>query len=72
VEFSKPHQLKPIPVGTVKVFFSIIEKANLELIVEFNFENESLKHKLDSTMRTNMIEVSKSTLLLEIAKLLYN
>ena len=29
-----------------------------EYEIEFNFENESLKHKLDNTMRTNMIEVS--------------
>jgi hypothetical protein len=26
--------------------------------VEFNFENESLKHKYGSTMRKNMFEVS--------------
>lgn len=57
VEFSKPHPLKPIPEGTVKVFFSVIEKTNGDLVVEFNFENESLKHKLDNTMRTNMFEV---------------
>ena len=57
VEFSKPHSIKPIPEGTVKVFFSLIEKANGDCIVEFNFENESLKHKLDNTMRTNMFEV---------------
>lgn len=58
VEFSKPHQIKPIPEGTVRVLFAIIEKSNGEYIVEFNFENESLKHKLDSTMRTNMFEVT--------------
>ena len=59
VEFSKPTQGKPIPEGTVKVFFRIIigEKNNYD--IEFNFENESLKHKLNrSTMRTNMFEVS--------------
>ena len=56
MEFSKPHPLKPIPEGTVKVFFSLIEKANGDSVVEFNFENESLKHKLDNTMRTNMFE----------------
>jgi hypothetical protein len=61
VEFSKPHSTKPIPEGTVKVFFSIIEKANGDHIIEFNFENESLKHKLDSTMRTNMFEVRISS-----------
>jgi hypothetical protein len=60
VEFSKPHPTKPIPEGTVKVFFSIIEKANGDVIIEFNFENESLKHKLDNSMRTNMFEVAAS------------
>ena len=35
----------------------MIEKTNGDLVVEFNFENESLKHKLDNTMRTNMFEV---------------
>jgi hypothetical protein len=58
VEFSKPNPTKPIPEGTVKVYFQIIEKSNGEHIIEFNFENESLKHRLDNTMRTNMFEVS--------------
>lgn len=57
VEFSKPHPLKPIPEGTVKVFFALIEMTNGEFAVEFNFENESLKHQIDNTMRTNMFEV---------------
>ncbi len=56
MEFSKPHHLRPIPESTVKVLFQIIEKANGENIIEFNFENESLKHKLDNTMRTNMFQ----------------
>ena len=56
VEFSKPHPLKPIPEGTVKVFFALIELADGQTAVEFNFENESLRHQLDSTMRTNMFE----------------
>ena len=64
VEFSKPHQTKPIPEGTVKVYFSFIqldqESADSEsgYEIEFNFENESLKHKLNNTMRKNMFEVS--------------
>ena len=63
VEFSKPHATKPIPEGTVKVFFNIIQlqTENGEdngYEVEFNFENESLKHKLNNTMRKNMFEVS--------------
>ena len=27
--------------------------------IEFNFENESLKHRLDSTMREDMFQVSQ-------------
>lgn len=64
MEFSKPLQTKPIPEGTVKVFFDVIvdEDATANQApyeVEFNFENESLKHKLGNTMRKNMFEVSK-------------
>jgi hypothetical protein len=57
VEFSKPKETKPIPEGTVKVYFSIIEGIDAESFdVEFNFENESLKHKKGNTMRSNMYE----------------
>lgn len=48
--------MKPIPEGTVKVFFALIEMTNGDHTVEFNFENESLRHQLDNTMRTNMFE----------------
>ncbi len=52
VEFSKPKNIKPIPEGTVKVYFSVIEGVDAENHeVEFNFENESLKHKKGNTMR---------------------
>jgi uncharacterized protein YqiB (DUF1249 family) len=68
VEFSKPLQTKPIPEGTVRVFFDVIldeattgEESAYE--IEFNFENESLKHKLTNTMRKNMFEVSCVTVL---------
>ena len=50
--------MKPIPEGTVKVFFALIQMTNGETAVEFNFENESLRHQLDNTMRTNMFEAS--------------
>ena len=55
--------MQPIPTGTVKVFFDVIviedpEEGSLPYEVEFNFENESLKHKLDNTMRKDMLEVS--------------
>lgn len=58
VEFSLPKNHKPIPEGTVKVYFSIIEAEAEAYEVEFNFENESLKHKKGNTMRADMYEVS--------------
>lgn len=58
VEFSKPLNIKPIPEGTVKVFFTVMETADGGTDVEFNFENESLKHKDGNSMRSNMYEVS--------------
>jgi len=59
VEFSKPRQEKPIPEGTVKVFFYIIQDEETDnYTIEFQFENESLMHSLNKTMRTNMFQVS--------------
>ena len=64
VEFSKPHKTKPIPEGTVRVYFNIIMKEDGQYDIEFNFENESLKHNLDyNTMRKNMFEVSMHELI---------
>jgi len=51
VEFSKPKNTKPIPEGTVKVFFSVMEVENGDHEIEFNFESESLKHRPGNTMR---------------------
>lgn len=59
VEFSKPKNMKPIPEGTVKVFFTVMETADGGTDVEFNFECESLKHKEGNTMRTAKYEVSE-------------
>lgn len=56
VEFSKPLPSKPIPEGTVNVTFELFEKSDGGYMIKFFFENESLKHTLDSTMRTNMFE----------------
>ena len=59
VEFSKPSQLRPIPEGTVKVYFDItVGETPDDYDIEFNFENESLKHRIDSTMREDMFQVS--------------
>jgi len=59
VEFSIPKLTKPIPEGTVKVFFNVMEVDADNHEIEFNFENESLKHKIGNTMRANMYEVSR-------------
>jgi hypothetical protein len=56
VEFSKPKNTKPIPEGTVKVYFSVIEAEGGSHEVVFNFENESLKHRAGNSMRGNMYE----------------
>jgi hypothetical protein len=56
VEFSKPKNMKPIPEGTVKVYFSVIEAEAGSHEIEFNFENESLNHRAGNTMRSNMYE----------------
>ena len=59
VEFSKPDKLRPIPEGTVKVYFDITIGDNpSDYDIEFNFENESLKHRPDSTMREAKFQVS--------------
>ena len=60
VEFSIPKNIKPIPEGTVKVFFTVTESDDEgNYTVEFNFENESLKHREGNTMRNNKYEVGK-------------
>jgi hypothetical protein len=58
VEFSIPKTFKPIPEGTVKVFFNLIEGSdvNADPEIEFWFENESLKHRKGNSMRSNMYE----------------
>ena len=58
VEFSKPSKDKPIPEGVVNVFFNIIQREQDDFEIEFSFESESLKHKLDKTMRPDMFQVS--------------
>ena len=58
VEFSKPKNFKPIPEGTVKCFFFVTDMGDGTEDIEFNFENESLRHKAGNTMRDTMYEVS--------------
>ena len=59
VEFSKPKQEKPIPEGTVKVDFFVNQIPDSDdYYVEFKFENESLLHNLEKTMRKNMFQVT--------------
>ena len=56
MEFSKPKQIKPIPEGTVKVNFFVYNDEDEKTIVEFSFENESLRHREGMSMRGNMYE----------------
>ena len=72
MEFSKPDKLRPIPEGTVKVYFDItIGDGPDEYDIEFNFENESLKHRPDSTMRDAKFQVSPATIIvMQISNLL--
>ena len=58
VEFSMPKETKPITEGTVKVFFYITDLGDESHELDFNFENESLRHRLGCTMRPTMYEVS--------------
>lgn len=60
VEFSTPKKTKPITEGTVKCFFFITDEGDNKNDLEFNFECESLRHKVDKSMRPSMYEVSKS------------
>ena len=56
VEFSKPKQVKPITEGTVKCYFYIEDMEDGKHEIEFNFENESLRHRVGNTMRGTMYE----------------
>ena len=72
MEFSKPDKLRPIPEGTVKVYFDItIGDGPDEYDIEFNFENESLKHRPDSTMRDAKFQVSPAAIIvMQVSNLL--
>ena len=49
-------QGKIVDLGALQLQNENGEESGYE--IEFNFENESLKHKLNNTMRKNMFEVS--------------
>jgi len=51
-EFSLPIKSKPIPKWTVKVFF-YLKMENNEVKMEFRFENDSLIHRPDRTLRVS-------------------
>ena len=55
----------------MKVFFDItVGDGPDEYDIEFNFENESLKHRPDSTMREDMFQVSRQISFVTIQKLI--
>lgn len=49
VEFSLTKPEKPIPVGTVRVYFTC--KYDDQLDITFRFEKDSLIHSVDKTIR---------------------
>lgn len=57
VEFSKPTALKPVPEASVKVLFNIDFRHTDRPIVTFQFENESLQHCPDRTLRMSQFEL---------------
>lgn len=58
VEFSLVKPEKPIPVGTVRVYFYCKESDGIS--ITFRFEKDSLIHAINKTIRHNEIEVPKS------------
>jgi len=53
-KFSLPTPGKPIPVAIVKVYFFIADLTDpSEKRMQFRFENDSLIHSIDRTIRLN-------------------
>lgn len=50
VEFSLTKPEKPIPIGTVRVYFTCQCEEN-KLDITFRFEKDSLIHSVDKTIR---------------------
>lgn len=49
VEFSLTKPEKPIPVGTVRVYFTCL--CDEQMDITFRFEKDSLIHHVDKTIR---------------------
>ena len=52
-----PKPAKPVPITTVRVYFSVRADEDFALIITFRFEKDSLIHSLDHTIRKKTIEV---------------
>jgi hypothetical protein len=57
VEFSKPTALKPVPEASVKVRFNIDYRNPNRPDATFQFENESLQHRPERTLRMSQFEL---------------
>ena len=55
VEFSLPQPQKPVPVATIRVYFTCTNYDTLK--ITFRFEKDSLIHSLNKTIRHQEIEV---------------
>jgi len=59
-----PTKLNPVPKAKVKVFFTCEESSEQDFDITYRFENQSLVHKLDNTIRSSQIEVRMNNLLI--------
>jgi hypothetical protein len=55
VEFSLPQAQQPVPVATIRVYFTCVH--NEVLTITFRFEKDSLIHSPNKTIRQQEIEV---------------
>ncbi len=51
VEFSQPKPAKPIPIATVRVYFTVKVDQDENRNITFRFEKDSLIHSIDQTIR---------------------
>ena len=69
-EFSLPTPEKPVPAATVKVFFYIPDLTDPnERKIQFRFENDSLIHQFEKTIRITQMEVDLNNQMLEMVRI---
>lgn len=56
-EFGLPTPNKPVPIATVKTFFSLEPDNTKNVSIKYRFENDSLIHIVDKTVHPLLMEV---------------